>query len=94
MIWVIAALVVLITIFMIFAFSVEFNENKDESEFERWAFGTEVSLHVKQGTAGRMQLMNAWNELHGHELKLKPHDTLKDSEKRMREIWKKSKGPK
>lgn len=62
----------------------------DEEELERfarWAFGSKFR-ELEMGT----EFMDAWNAIHGEDLKLVSSGVISEDSVKMVELWKESKG--
>ena len=66
------------------------NDFDDEYAFSIWAFG-DVWDEFLIGEKDAINLMQAWNELHGDLLLLHEYDAGSHSMAKMKELWKKNK---
>ena len=62
-----------------------------DEDFAHWAFGRETWNKFLIWEADSIDLMNAWNELHGHLYLLREIDEVEKSMKDMKEIYEQQK---
>lgn len=60
--------------------------SQEEDEFATWAFGDKWS-QWKVGNANSMDLMNAWNAVHGSLLLLHEDGDILEDMKRMKKLY-------
>lgn len=62
-------------------------DNHDNHAYRMWAYGDAYIRYIFY-ECDAIDLMHAWNKRHGDKLKLKPSDTVRGSEDKIRELYK------
>jgi hypothetical protein len=58
-----------------------------DNDFAVWAFG-DVWTDFLMYEAESIDLLHSWNKLHGKQLRISPGEEVRESIKKMKELWK------